>query len=53
MQAAQTMGIGLPLKVLVWQNAESKTWIAYNDLTMIRYAWQNATVSKRPVRLPL
>ena len=31
MQAAQTMGIDLPLKMLVWQDAKSKTWIAYND----------------------
>jgi uncharacterized protein (DUF302 family) len=31
MQMAQTMGIDLPLKVLVWQNDEGKTWLSYND----------------------
>jgi uncharacterized protein (DUF302 family) len=31
MQAAQTIGIDLPLKALVWQDAEGKTWLAYND----------------------
>ena len=31
MQAAQTMGIDLPLKVLVWQDEVGKTWLAYND----------------------
>jgi len=31
MQAAQTVGIDLPLKVLVWQDASGKTWLSYND----------------------
>jgi uncharacterized protein (DUF302 family) len=31
MQAAQTMGIDLPLKALVWQDNEGKTWLSYND----------------------
>ena len=31
MQAAQTMGIDLPLKALVWQDENGKTWIGYND----------------------
>jgi uncharacterized protein (DUF302 family) len=31
MQANQTIGIDLPLKVLVWQDAPGKTWISYND----------------------
>jgi uncharacterized protein (DUF302 family) len=31
MQANQTIGIDLPLKVLVWQDASGKTWISYND----------------------
>jgi uncharacterized protein (DUF302 family) len=31
MQAAQTAGIDLPLKVLVWQDAANKTWLSYND----------------------
>ena len=31
MRAAQTFGIDLPLKALVWQDAEEKTWLGYND----------------------
>ena len=31
MQADQTVGIDLPLKALVWQDAAGKTWISYND----------------------
>jgi len=31
MQAAQTTGIDLPLKVLVWQDETSNTWVGYND----------------------
>ena len=31
MQSAQTVGIDLPLKVLVWQDAAGKTWISYNE----------------------
>jgi len=31
MQAVQTIGIDLPLKALVWQDAAGATWLAYND----------------------
>ena len=31
MQAAQTIGIDLPLKALVWQDASGKTWLSYNE----------------------
>ena len=31
MQTAQTMGIDLPLKALVWQDATGSTWLSYND----------------------
>jgi len=31
MQSAQTAGIDLPLKVLVWQEANGTTWLSYND----------------------
>jgi uncharacterized protein (DUF302 family) len=30
MQASQSMGLSLPLKVLVWQDAESKVWVGYD-----------------------
>ena len=31
MQANQTIGIDLPLKALVWQDAAGKTWLSYNE----------------------
>jgi uncharacterized protein (DUF302 family) len=31
MQARQTIGIDLPLKVLVWEDEEKKTWLTFND----------------------
>ena len=31
MECAQTVGIDLPLKALVWQDASSQVWLGYND----------------------
>jgi len=31
MQAEQSIGIDLPLKALVWQDAGGQTWLSYND----------------------
>ena len=31
MQSAQTVGIDLPLKAVVWEDASAKTWISYNE----------------------
>jgi uncharacterized protein (DUF302 family) len=31
MQSVQTIGIDLPLKALVWQDASGSTWLSYND----------------------
>lgn len=31
MQQAQTIGIDLPLKALVWQDEQGATWLSYND----------------------
>jgi uncharacterized protein (DUF302 family) len=31
MQSVQTIGIDLPLKALVWQDAAGNTWLSYND----------------------
>jgi len=31
MQKAQTLGIDLPLKALVWEDERGKTWLGYND----------------------
>src|ERR1700686_905851 len=34
--ATPTVAIDLPLKVLAWQDAEGKTWVAYNDAEYLR-----------------
>ena len=31
MQDRQSAGIDLPLKVLVWEDADGKAWFTYND----------------------
>jgi uncharacterized protein (DUF302 family) len=31
MQADQAVGIDLPLKALVWEDADGKTWLSYNE----------------------
>jgi uncharacterized protein (DUF302 family) len=31
MECTQTVGIDLPLKALVWQDASSQVWLGYND----------------------
>jgi uncharacterized protein (DUF302 family) len=31
MQAVQTVGLDLPLRALVWQDASGDTWLSYND----------------------
>jgi uncharacterized protein (DUF302 family)/GNAT superfamily N-acetyltransferase len=31
MQAQQTIGIDLPLKVLVWEDGDGRTWLTYNQ----------------------
>jgi len=31
MQAVQTVGIDLPLKALVWEDAAGTTWLSYNE----------------------
>jgi uncharacterized protein (DUF302 family) len=31
MQAAQTIGIDLPLKALVWEDSDGKVWLSYNE----------------------
>jgi uncharacterized protein (DUF302 family) len=31
MECEQTVGIDLPLKALVWQDASSQVWLGYND----------------------
>jgi len=31
MQSRQTIGIDLPLKILVWEDASAQVWLTYND----------------------
>jgi uncharacterized protein (DUF302 family) len=31
MQSVQTIGIDLPLRALIWQDAGGETWLSYND----------------------
>ena len=31
MQSAQTIGIDLPLRALVWEDAKGHVWLSYND----------------------
>ena len=31
MNSVQTIGLDLPLKALVWQDASGDTWLSYND----------------------
>ncbi len=35
MQCVQTLGIDLPLKALVWEDASSQVWLGYNDLAYL------------------
>src|SRR6266487_4385405 len=55
MQSVQTIGIDLPLKALVWQDAKGKTWLSYNEPSWIaqRHGVTNAesAVSKMTVAL--
>lgn len=46
MQCAQTIGIELPLKALVWEDAAGQTWLGYNDPA---YLAQRHAVTDCPV----
>ena len=35
MTCAQTVGIDLPLKALVWEDASAQVWLSYNDITFL------------------
>ena len=35
MECAQSMGIDLPLKALVWEDAQRQVWLGYNDPAFI------------------
>jgi uncharacterized protein (DUF302 family) len=47
MQPAQTVGIDLPLKAVVWEDAAGKTWISYNEPNWI--AQRHGIANAEPV----
>ena len=55
MQSVQTVGIDLPLKALVWEDAGGETWLSYNEPSWIaqRHSVTNAeqVVSKMAAAL--
>jgi uncharacterized protein (DUF302 family) len=55
MQSVQTVGIDLPLKALVWEDAGGKTWLSYNEPSWVaqRHSVANAeqVVSKMAAAL--
>ncbi len=50
MQAAQTAGIDLPLKALIWQDAAQVTWLSYNDPHWIAVRHGLAAASDKTVQ---
>ncbi|MBI5891686.1 MAG: DUF302 domain-containing protein [Nitrosomonadales bacterium] len=46
MECAQTVGIDLPLKALVWEDASAQVWLGYNDPD---YLAKRHDVAKCPV----
>ena len=45
MQAGQTAGIDLPLKVLAWADEAGKVWLSYNDMSWLAQRHQLAPAS--------
>ena len=48
MQSVQTIGIDLPLKTLVWQDASGKTWLSYNEPSWLRSATARVPKQTKP-----
>jgi uncharacterized protein (DUF302 family) len=46
MECAQSVGIDLPLKALVWEDASSQVWLGYNDPAFLA---QRHAVAQCPV----
>ncbi len=47
MQSVQTVGIDLPLKALVWEDAAGTTWLSYNEPGWI--AQRHSVANAKPV----
>ena len=50
MQTEQAIGIDLPLKALVWQDAAGVTWLSYNDPTWLAKRHGLSAATKAAVR---
>ena len=50
MQDQQSAGIDLPLKALVWEAADGKVWLTYNDPTWIAQRHDLGAVSATAVK---
>jgi len=50
MQSAQTIGIDLPLKALVWEDAKGHVWLSYNDPAWIAQRHAGAAGMQAAVR---
>ena len=48
MQAKQTIGIDLPLKVLAWEDASGNVWVTYNDPAWLAARHGPARIPRRP-----
>ena len=55
MQAAPVAGLDLPLKALVWEDAEHHVWIAYNDPQYVvrRHALASSLSANLAAAVPL
>lgn len=49
MECAQSVGIDLPLKALVWVDAQGQVWLGYNDIALLAQRHGVASVPLRPV----
>lgn len=47
MQNAPTLGIDLPLKILVWEDANGKTWVSYNTASYVAERHRLAGMDKQ------
>jgi uncharacterized protein (DUF302 family) len=50
MQEQQSAGIDLPLKALVWEDADGKVWLTYNDPAWIAQRHGLSTASATAVK---
>ena len=50
MQDRQSSGIDLPLKALVWEDADGKAWLTYNDPTWVAKRHGLGAVSESAVK---